>query len=229
MEPIVFVPGLLCTETLFAPQIVAFADRPLMVADHRRHNAIREIAGAVLEEAPDRFALAGLSMGGYVALEIIRLAPERVSRLALLNTTARPDTPEQTARRKELIEAAKTGHFDTVGPALFPTFVHENRAEDAELRQTVLDMAAETGPDAFVRQQTAIMNRDDARARLPEIACPTLVIVGDGDRLTPPDRAEEMHQAIPGSRLDVISNCGHLSTLEQPEALIASLTGWLNS
>lgn len=227
MEPVVFIPGLLCTEILYAPQIVAFADRPLMVADHRQHETIAEIAASILEKAPERFAVAGLSMGGYIAMEIMREAPERVTRLALLDTNARPDTPEQTERRKFLIELTKKKGFKKVPHLLYPGFVHADRENDEELKATVVEMAMDTGPDAFIRQTTAIMQRIDSRPRLGEITCPTLVIVGDGDTLTPPDLAREIQAQIPQSQLAVIEGSGHLSTLEKPEAVTAALMQWL--
>lgn len=227
MEPIVFVPGLLCTEILYAPQIVAFADRPLMVADHRQHESIPEIAASILEKAPERFALAGLSMGGYISMEIMRMAPERVTRLALLDTNARADTPEQTERRNFLIDLTRKKDFKKVPYLLYPGFVHANRENDEDLKATVVEMATDTGPDAFIRQMTAIINRDDMRPSLPEIKCPTLVLVGDGDTLTPPDLAREIQGLIPESRLAIIEDCGHLSTLEKPEAVTAQLTQWL--
>ncbi|NRG17186.1 alpha/beta fold hydrolase [Rhizobiales bacterium] len=228
MEPLVLIPGLLCTEALYAPQISALADRPIMVADHRRHETMREIAEDILANAPERFALAGLSMGGYVALEIMRIAPERVSRLALLDTTARPDTPEQTENRNKQIALTRNGAFERVAPALFPLFVHENREDDAQLRATVIQMARETGGEAFIRQQRAIMSRSDARPLLSRIECPVMVVVGDGDRLTPIDRAKEIHGGIPGSRLDVVADCGHLPTLERPEAVTKLFREWLS-
>ncbi|MBA5778698.1 alpha/beta fold hydrolase [Stappia sp. F7233] len=227
MTPLVLVPGLLCTEALYAPQIAALADRPILIADHRQHDTIEAIARDILGNAPERFALAGLSMGGYIALEIMRLAPERVERLALLDTTARPDVPAQTETRLRLIEITENGNFERVAPMLFPAFVHDNRLEDETLRRIVTDMALETGPAAFIRQQRAIMARDDARPRLGAIACPTLVLVGDGDKLTPPDRSQEIHHGIAGSRLEIIADCGHLSTLEKPKAVTSALLAWL--
>jgi pimeloyl-ACP methyl ester carboxylesterase len=227
MEPVVFIPGLLCTEILFAPQIVAFADRPLMVADHRQHESIDEIADSILEKAPERFALAGLSMGGYIAMEVTRRAPERVSRLALLDTNARADTPEQTERRRVLLQLTEKGGFNKVPHLLYPGFVHANREEDEDLKATVVEMAVDTGAEAFVRQMHAIIGRPDFRPSLGGIKCPALVLVGDGDTLTPPDLAQEIHGHIDGSRLAVIENCGHLSTLERPEAVTAELTRWL--
>lgn len=228
-DPIVFVPGLLCTEALFAPQITAFADRPLMVANHREHDSITDIAARLLDEAPERFSLIGLSMGGYVAMEIMREAPERVGKLALLNTNPRPDTQEQTKRRKFLIELTRKKGFGKVPHLLYPGFVHEKNEENDILKSAVVDMALETGADAFIRQQTAVYGRHDSRPRLGEISCPSLVLVGDGDRLTPVELAQEIHQHIPGSELSVISNSGHLSTLEAPEEVTCVLTDFLNA
>ncbi|WP_428644481.1 alpha/beta fold hydrolase [Roseibium sp.] len=227
-DPIVFVPGLLCTEALYAPQIVAFADRPIMVANHREHDSIEAIAASILEQAPDRFSLIGLSMGGYVAMEIMREAPERVGKLALLDTNARADTADQTERRSFLIDLTLKKGFKKVPHLLYPGFVHERREEDEDLKAIVVDMAMDTGPEAFIRQQTALMNRMDARPRLGEIACPALVLVGDGDRLTPLEISQEIHAHIPGSELAVIEGSGHLSTLEEPDKVTARLRDFLN-
>ncbi|MES0883534.1 alpha/beta fold hydrolase [Roseibium sp. SCP14] len=228
-DPIVLVPGLLCTEALFAPQIAAFADRPIMVANHRDHDSITDIAAHLLEQAPERFSLIGLSMGGYVAMEIMREAPERVSKLALLNTNPRADTAEQTKRRKFLIELTRKKGFGKVPHLLYPGFVHERNEENETLKSAVVDMARETGAEAFIRQQTAVFGRRDSRPRLGEISCPSLVMVGDGDRLTPVDVAREIHRHIPGSELSVIADCGHLSTLEAPEEVTYVLTDFLNA
>lgn len=229
MEPIVFVPGLLCTEILYAPQLAAFGDRPLMVADHRQHETMQDIAASILKQAPERFALIGLSMGGYIAMEIMRQAADRVTRLALLDTSGRADTPEQTERRETLIKIARKGHFDRIVPLLHPTLVHPDRIEDETLRAATEEMARDTGSEAFLRQQAAIIARPDSRASLAEVTCPTLVLVGDKDALTPPERAREMHEIVAGSRLEVVPDCGHLSTLERPEAVNAALRDWLNA
>lgn len=229
MEPIVFVPGLLCTEILYAPQLAAFGDRPLMVADHRQHETMQEIAAAILSQAPDRFALIGLSMGGYVTMEIMRQAPERVSRLALLDTSARADAPEQTERRETLVKITRKGQFNRIVPLLHPTLVHSDRIEDETLRAATEEMARDTGADAFLRQQAAIIARPDSRQSLAQVTCPTLVLVGDEDALTPPERAREMHEIVAGSRLEVVPVCGHLSTLERPEAVTAHLREWLEA
>jgi pimeloyl-ACP methyl ester carboxylesterase len=185
------------------------------------------IAASILAAAPPRFALVGLSMGGYLALTIMRMAPERVAKLALLDTSARPDRPEQTERRHAQIALAQAGRFGEVVDALFPIFVHRSRHDDAELRRIVRLMAEETGPQAFERQQRAIMARPDARPLLASIRCPTLVLVGEGDELTPPALSQEIADGIAAARLVVVPQCGHLSTLEQPDAVNRALSGWM--
>jgi pimeloyl-ACP methyl ester carboxylesterase len=226
--PLVLVPGLNCSARLYADQIpVLWRFGPVQVADHTRDDSMDAIAMRILAAAPPRFALAGLSMGGYIAQTIIRQAPGRVEKLALLDTSARPETPEQTARRKPQIALAESGRFGEVPALQFPVFVHRNRRGDEALRQRVRLMADETGAQAFLRQQHAIIDRADARPLLPSIKCPTLVLVGDGDELTPPSLAQELAAGIPGSRLVVVPDCGHLSTMERPEAVNAALVQWL--
>lgn len=227
--PLVLVPGLLCDERLWDHQRQYLEDlADIFVAETRSDEAIAAMAARLLADAPAaRFALAGLSMGGYVALEVMRQAPERVSHLALLDTSARPDTPDQTRRRRGLIELAAMGKFKGVTPRLMPLLIHPDRLEDVALTATVMEMAAHVGQDAFVRQQTAILTRVDSRPSLGDIAVPSLVIVGRQDALTPPEVAAEMADAIGPARLAVIEDCGHLSTLERPQAVTALLRDWL--
>ncbi len=187
------------------------------------------IAEQILAAAPARFALVGLSMGGYLAFEIMRRSPERVARLALLDTTARPDTPEQTERRDGQIALARDGGLPKIVDTMFPLYYHRGRHHDSELRELTQLMAAECGPEAFIRQLTAIKARVDSRPDLPSIGCPTLVLVGEDDEVTPPDRAQEMAEAIPNARLVAIADCGHLSALDQPEAVSAALTWWASA
>ena len=228
--PTVLVPGLNCSARLYTEQIPAlWRFGPVQVADNTRDERMAAIAARILAAAPERFALAGLSMGGYIALEIVRQAPQRVARLALLDTAARADTPEITARRLRLIELAQGGRFAEVPDVLFPILVHRNRHGDAKLKDINRAMAAETGPDAFVRQERALMERSDLRPTLPAINCPTLVLVGDGDELTPPELSQELAAGIPGSRLVTIADSGHLSTLEQPEAVNEALVEWMET
>jgi pimeloyl-ACP methyl ester carboxylesterase len=226
--PIVLVPGLLATARLYAEQIPElWRFGPVTVAMHTRDDSISAIARRILSAAPPKFALAGLSMGGYIAFEVMRQAPARVARLALLDTSARPDAPEQTEQRRAQIELARRGRLAEVSEVLFPRLVHAARRDDEILRRTVRLMTEEVGPDAFVRQQTAIMGRGDSRPGLAAIRCPTLVIVGDGDQLTPPERAAEISDGIPGAQLVTVPGSGHLSTLEQPRAVTQALTTFL--
>jgi pimeloyl-ACP methyl ester carboxylesterase len=228
--PIVLVPGLNCSARLYAEQIPPLWQfGPVTVADHRRDDSIPAVAQRVLAAAPPLFALAGLSMGGYIAFEIVRQAPARVAKLALLDTGAGAEVPERTAQRKPLIEMAGQGRFAEITDDQFPLLVHRKRHGDAALKALVRAMNEETGPDAYVRQQRAIIGRPDSRPGLAAIACPALVLVGDDDRLTPPALAREMAAGIPGARLVVVADSGHLSTLEQPQAVTAALVEWMKS
>lgn len=228
--PLVLVPGLLCSARLYAPQIAAlWPFGCVMVADHRRDDDMAAIAARILAHAPPRFALAGLSMGGYIAFAMLRQAPERVAKLALLDTSARPDMPEQKEGREKFIAMAEAGKISEVVDILAPRFLHRDRRNDATLNRLIRDMAAETGVEAFVRQEKAIMNRPDSRPLLAEIRCPTLMLVGEGDELTPPELAKEIAAGIPGARLVSVPDCGHLSTVEQPEAVNAALSEWLRA
>jgi pimeloyl-ACP methyl ester carboxylesterase len=226
--PTVLVPGLNCSARLYAEQIPhLWSFGPVLVADHRRDDDMDAIAQRILAAAPPRFALVGLSMGGYIAYAILRAAPERVARLALLDTGSRADMPEQSERRKAQVEIALSGRFAEIHDLQWPQFVHANRHGDEALRRIVRTMAEETGPDAFARQQRAIMTRRDSRPDLPKIKCPTLVLVGEGDTLTPLKLSEEIVSLIPGSRLVVVPDCGHLSTIERPEAVNRALVEWM--
>jgi pimeloyl-ACP methyl ester carboxylesterase len=228
--PLVLVPGLLCSARLYAPQIAAlWLFGPVTVADHRRDDDIAAMAARILSEAPPRSAVIGLSLGGYVAFAMLRRAPERIAKLALLDTSARPDTPEQTAARHVLITMAESGRLDEVTDTLTKRYLHRNRHSDETLKGIVRDMAADTGPEAFVRQERAIMSRPDSRPLLASISCPTLVLVGDGDELTPPQLAKEIVGGITAARLVIVPDCGHLSIIERPDAVNAALADWLGT
>lgn len=227
--PTVLVPGLLCSPRLYAEQLPAlWRSGPVTVASHRHDDSMAALAGRVLAAAPPRFALVGLSMGGYLAFEIMRQAAHRVERLALLNTSAHPDTAEATERRLEQIAMARDGKLAAVVGMLSRRWVRAAARDDPALLGVIRQMADETGPEAFVRQQVAIMNRPDSRPGLTAIGCPTLVVAGAEDEVTVPGHAEEMAGRIPHARLVVIPECGHLSTLEQPRAVTQALTGWLS-
>lgn len=227
-EPLVLVPGLLCSPALYAPQVAAFGGgRKVMVADHTRSDRMETIASDILADAPPRFALAGLSMGGYVAMAIMRAAPERVTRVAFLDTSARSDPAERTADRRRLVEMARAQGTREVQKVLLPRLIHPDRMSETVLVETVLGMAVATGVEAFAREQEAIIARPDSRESLRAIRCPALVLVGEQDLQTPPDIAGEIASSVPGAGLVVIPHCGHLSTLERPEAVNAALEAWL--
>lgn len=228
-EALVLIPGLLCTAALFEPQVRALgAERDVTVADHTRHDSVEMLAADILSTAPRQFALAGLSMGGYVALEIMRQARDRVTRLALMDTNAHADNSEQKQDRRRLIEIAHRDGTRKVQSLLLPGLVAESRLTDKALVETVLKMGEDTGPDAFERQEEAIMRRPDSRLSLSGIHVPTLVLVGREDMRTPVSVAEEIHKAIAGSQLVVVPECGHLSTLEQPAAINDAMAEWLS-
>jgi pimeloyl-ACP methyl ester carboxylesterase len=221
---VLFVPGLNCTAALFAPQIAALKDRALCrVADHGVADSLEAIAASILAKAPERFVLVGLSMGGYVAYEILRQQPHRVIGLALLDTRAEPDTEEEAERRHRTIALARNGQFEQLHGILWPRLVHPDRLTDKDLESTVVGMMRDTGAERFVRQQTAVLNRRDYRPLLATIAVPTLVLVGETDVITPPEHAAKLFKAIPRARYAEIAECGHLSSLEKPEAVSREL------
>jgi pimeloyl-ACP methyl ester carboxylesterase len=228
--PIVLIPGLNCSARLYAEQIPAlWRFGPVTVADHTRADLIRQIAAQILAAAPPRFALAGLSMGGSIAFEIMRQAPRRVAKLALLDTGARAETAEQTEQRRAPMAMARAGRFAEVAAASFEFFVHPDRYSDAALKALVMTMAEENGVEVYLRQQRAIMGRAESRPGLAAIACPTLVLVGERDQGTPVELSREIAAAIPNSRLVIIPACGHLSTLERPEAVTKAMAEWLKA
>lgn len=229
-QPLILVPGLICNQRLWAAQcsgLAALAD-VTVTHEHTRHDNIGDIAAAILAGAPARFALAGLSFGGYVAMEIMRRAPERIDRLALLDTRAQGDDEASRRRRELLIEQSRIGKFLGITDKLLEVFLHPARLADGALVDEVKQMAREVGREGFIRQQTAIMNRPGSLPGLGAIECPTLVLVGRQDALTPVADHETMQAAIgSNSKLAVIEDCGHLSTMERPEAVNAAMREWL--
>jgi pimeloyl-ACP methyl ester carboxylesterase len=225
---LLLLPGLLNDARLWQAQTADLSEgAQVQVADLTGADSIAGLAAAALAQAPaERFALAGLSMGGYVALEILRQAPERVRGLALLDTSARPDTAESTANRRQLIDRSQTD-FTGVVDTLLPKLLHPDHLNDTALTRVVHAMARDVGASAFVRQQTAIMGRIDSRPHLGDITCPALVLCGREDAITPIEVHEEMAAAIPDALLMVIASCGHLSALEQSDEVTAALKRWL--
>lgn len=229
MLDLVLLPGLASDATIWRDQ------RPVLSARHRvavtdvhfRHDTLPAMAAALLAEHPGELVLCGTSMGGMVALEAARQAPQRVKALALLGTSARADTPELIALRESAIAEFAAGRAETVVRANVMFAFHPRVPGDSALAQTYLDFVLRAGAHALIRQNRAIMARADLRPALAAIRCPTLVVCGDTDLLTPPDHSREIAAAIPGARLEVVPDCGHLLTLEQPQQVNALLLDWL--
>lgn len=226
--PLVLLPGLLCDAALWAAQLPALADiAEPAVADLTADESLPAMARRVLAEAPPRFALAGLSMGGYLAQEIMRQTPERVTRLALLDTSARADTPQRQALRRDYVALAQRGEFHGITPRMLPQWIHPERLGDATLTGAIMAMTARIGRDAYLRQMQAIMARPDGREDLRRIAVPTLVLCGREDQATPLALHEEIAALIPGAELVIVERCGHLSPMERPDEVSAALRRWL--
>lgn len=229
MTPLVLLPGMMCDARLYGPQIAALSGRlPIHLAPITDRQSVEELAADVLKTAPPRFALAGLSMGGIVAMEVFRQAPARIERLALLDTNPRAELDEVRRRREPQIDKVREGGLkEIMRDELKPNYL-----ADGPRRQDVLDlcmeMALDLGPDVFERQSRALQTRPDQQATLQSVTCPTLVLTGAEDRLCPRDRHELMHRLIDGSTLDIIDGAGHLPTLEQPDAVTAAFKSWLD-
>jgi pimeloyl-ACP methyl ester carboxylesterase len=226
---LVLLPGLLNTRRVFEHQIAALSDiADCIVPELWHYDRVGAMADAALALAPPTFALAGFSMGGYVAFEILRRVPERVERLALIDTQATPDSPESIARRHGTIEQTHIGRFHGVQPSMLPHIVHRSHLNESAVTQPILEMAREIGAEGFLREQHAIMARPDSRPLLVDIKLPTLVISGRQDQSIPLARAEEMAADISNSRLVVLDDCGHMAPLEKPVEVAAALRRWLS-
>lgn len=226
-QPIVLLPGLICDQRLWRDIIDGLADRVApMVADLRLDDSIAAMAARTLAAAPPRFALAGLSMGGYVALEIMRQAPERVTHLALFDTSARADTEERRETRRKGIEMIGQGKFIGVSRGLLGQLVAPHHL-GTPLADEVQAMSERVGGEVYIRQQKAIMGRMDSVPFLEEIAVPTLVGVGALDKMTPPELAEEMATGIEGAELVQFPDAAHLPTMENPAPVVAAMQVWL--
>ena len=227
--PIVFIPGLMCTGRIYQHQVETLGQtHPVLLANHWSHDSMAAIAKSILDVASETFALAGMSMGGYVALEIMRQAPGRVTKLILMSTSAKPDTPERSADRRKQVEGARKYGVRAGTKELYPKLVHPARHEDAPLLTTFFEMAEELGVDAFANQIEAIIGRPDSRPMLGKITAPTLVIAGKDDALITPENSEELANGIPGARLALIEHCGHMGMIERPETYTKLISGFLD-
>lgn len=226
--PLLFVPGLACTAALFTEQLqVLGKTHEVFVADHTRHDSIGTIVRSILAKAPERFGLIGLSMGGVLAFEIMRQAPHRVERLAILDASARADSAEKTAGRRAAVKMVEEGQYDQVCQTTAETIIAKSRQNDDVLIGEIFDMAKDMGAEAWLRQMTALLARVSSLPLLQYIDCPTLVVIGDDDQLTPRDCADEIVEGIPGAKLEVIADCGHMSTMERPDDVTRCLQEWL--
>jgi pimeloyl-ACP methyl ester carboxylesterase len=233
--PLLLVPGMLCSPRLFAPQVAALADTAeIVVPDWRAAplgiwDSWKSAAAWVLDQMPaDKFALAGLSLGGMLAVEIMQVAADRVTRLALLDTGMRGQNESERAVRRARIRLAAQGRFELVLGLQLSRFIPAYRLTDKALVDEVMTMCGEIGVDIYQRQEELAAIRADRRPDLPRIACPTIVVCGRDDAATPLAFSEEIAAAIKGSELIVIEQCGHLVTMEKPEETNAILRKWLS-
>lgn len=226
--PIVLLPGMMCDARLYAPQIADLSrDHAIMVAPITQSDRISDMAIDVLRLAPDKFALAGLSMGGIVAMEILRRAPDRVLRIALMDTNPLAESPASAAAYEPMIVGARAGRLDEVmADFIRPEYLAPGTGRSAVLAQ-VQQMARDLGPDVFVRQARALQRRPDQQGTLRRSKCPALILCGEHDELTPVKRHMFMAELMPYAKLQVIEGAGHLPVLEQPVATSQALRDWM--
>lgn len=230
LTPLIFLSGMMCDARIFAPQIAALAgDRVITTPTITAHASVQELAAEILANAPPEFALAGLSMGGIVAMEVVAQAPDRVDRLALLDTNPRAETPEVAARRAPQIEAVKSGQLQDVMRKQMMPFYLADASAHPEIINLCWDMAEALGTDVFARQSLALRDRPDQQETLRNYHGKSLVLCGEHDRLCPLERHQLMHDLLPDSTLEIIPNTGHLPTLEQPTPTTAALARWLEA
>ena len=230
MPQLLLIPGLASNAVMWQHQLAALPAglNPVVTDIHFRHDTVGAMAAALLQEHAGELILCGASMGGILAMETARQAPHRVKALALLGTNARPETPEMFTLREGAIKFFEQGRAREILLLNLPLAFHTSRTKDAALTQTYLDFVLAAGQDQLVRQNRALMARPDARLHLPAVACPTLVMCGDSDQLTPPECSREIAALIPGAELIMLAHCGHMLTMERPAEVTAALLAWLN-
>lgn len=231
--PLVLVPGLLCDARIWFDQRTAVAGvAEVEIADHGTHDSLPAMARAILDNAPKYFAIAGHSMGGRVALEVLRAAPERVIGIALMDTGIHPLAKGKAGQhemegRFELLATARRHGMRAMAKLWVQGMVHPSRLKDAALINTILDMFAAKSPDIYAAQITALLNRPDASPLLKTIGCPTLILCGHEDTWAPVKRHQDMAAEIPGSTFIDLPNCGHMTTMERPQAVSEAMLAWL--
>lgn len=227
--PLLLLPGLMCDATIWSAQARAFAPLGAAVAEYGHARSFGDMARRALELAPPRFSLAGHSMGARVALEVVRLAPERVERLALLDTGVHPVGPSEPAKRHALVELGRRDGVEALIDAWLPPMVHPARRADATFMQPLRAMCVRAGVALFAAQVEALLARPDPRPLLASLACPTLVGVGRQDEWSPLEQHREIAAAIPGSRLVIFEDAGHMAPFEAPDQVTAALDAWLHA
>jgi pimeloyl-ACP methyl ester carboxylesterase len=229
MPQLLLLPGLASNHVMWAHQLAVLPRHlaPLVTNVHTRHDSIEAMARALLQEHAGELILCGASMGGMLAMEVARQAPGRVKGLALLGTSARPETPDMRRLREAAIVLFEQGRAEEVLRFNVPLAFHKSRASDAQLAQSYIDFVMEAGAAQLIRQNRAVMARPDARLHLPLLSCPTLVLCGDADQLAPPECSREIAALVPNAELKLVADCGHMLTMEKPLEVNAALLQWL--
>ena len=225
---LLLLPGLMCDADVWQHQAANLADLAhIIIPDFRGFDSLTAMAESVLEQAPERFAVAGHSMGGRVALEVVRLAAGRIVKLALLETGADPLAPGELEKRQALIELARTGGMEAIADVWLPPMLHPDHRHDKALLNAIRVMILRTGPEEFIKQVRALINRPDATDCLPAIQCPTLLLAGRHDDLYPVQQHEFMLNEIADASLAIIEDAGHMAPMEQPDAVTNAMREWL--
>lgn len=225
---LVLLPGSLSDAQVWSHQVEALGDiADIQVPHILGLDSLESMAEAVVAHAPERFALAGFSMGGRVALEVYRRIPERITKLALISSSIHPIAQGEADKRKPLLDLALAEGMEALAKAWFPRIVHPSRLEDAAFMAPLREMALRQTPEDYVREVRALLSRPDADDVARAVSCPTLVIAGDGDPLSTPARNAEIQKLIPHAKLVIFENCAHFPMLEYPERMNAELRNWL--
>lgn len=230
-DHLVLVPGLLCDATVWEHQIAALSRScNVTVPDLTPFDRLEAMAAHILAAAPDRFAIAGHSMGGRVALEVWRQAPDRVARLALLDTGVHPASPDEPVKRQAMLDISARSGMTALADAWLPPMVQPGRLErDEDLRGALYAMVERMSPAIHRAQIAALLHRPDAAPLLPQIGCPVLVGVGENDLWSPPEQHRAIAAAIPGAELVIFEGSGHMAPIEGPEAVTGALARWMQT
>lgn len=229
MTQLVFLPGLAADAVMWRHQMGAMPAHlnPVVTDVHSRYANLPDMAAALLREHSGDLILSGASMGGMLAMEVVHQAPQRIAALALLGTNARPETDAMRSLRETAIGMFEQGQAEDILKANLPLAFHPSRADDSALLQSYLDFILQAGTAQLIRQNRALMTRPDARLHLGTVCCPTLVLCGDSDQLTPPECSREIVQLIKGAEFTLMPQCGHMLTMERPTEVNAALLAWL--